>query len=45
LKRSLSCAFESGTGNRLPAPVTVDIVTGGVFEVDPAWITATGFTY
>jgi hypothetical protein len=41
-----SVTFESGTGNRLPAPVTVDIVnSSGVFEVDPAWITATGFTY
>ncbi len=41
-----SVAFESGTGNRLPAPVTVDIVnSSGAFEVDPAWITATGFTY
>jgi branched-chain amino acid transport system substrate-binding protein len=41
-----SVAFESGTGNRLPAPVTVDIVnSAGVFEVDPAWVAATGFTY
>ena len=41
-----SVAFESGTGNRLPAPVTVNIVTSsGVFQVDPAWIAATGFTF
>ncbi len=41
-----SVSFESGTGNRLPAPVTVDIVnSSGVFQVDPAWVTATGFTY
>ena len=39
-------SFEAGTGNRLPAPVTVDIVnSSGVFRVDPAWVTATGFTY
>lgn len=41
-----SVSFEPGTGNRLPAPVTVDIVNSkGVFEVDPAWIAATGFTF
>jgi hypothetical protein len=39
-------AFDSTTGNRLPAPVTVDIVdAAGTFHVDPAWVTATGFTY
>ena len=39
-------AFEATTGNRIPAPVTVNTVTSaGVFQVDPAWITATGFTY
>lgn len=39
-------AFDPATGNRIPAPVTVDIVNAsGVFHVDPAWITATGFTY
>jgi ABC-type branched-subunit amino acid transport system substrate-binding protein len=38
--------FEATTGNRIPAPVTVNTVTSaGVFQVDPAWITATGFTY
>ncbi len=39
-------AFDATTGNRIPAPVTVNTVTSdGVFQVDPAWITATGFTY
>jgi branched-chain amino acid transport system substrate-binding protein len=39
-------AFEATTGNRIPAPVTVNTVTSaGVFQVDPAWITATGFTF
>jgi len=39
-------AFEATTGNRIPAPVTVNTVTSaGAFQVDPAWITATGFTY
>ena len=39
-------AFDPTSGNRLPAPVTVDIVdNGGMFHVDPAWIAATGFTY
>jgi ABC-type branched-subunit amino acid transport system substrate-binding protein len=39
-------AFDATTGNRLPAPVTVNTVTSaGAFQVDPAWITATGFTY
>jgi ABC-type branched-subunit amino acid transport system substrate-binding protein len=39
-------AFQATTGNRIPAPVTVNTVTSaGVFQVDPAWITATGFTY
>ena len=41
-----SVSFEANTGNRLPAPVTVDIVTSaGAFQVDQAWVTATGFTY
>ena len=41
-----SVSFEAGTGNRLPAPVTVDIVDAkNQFQVDPAWISATGFTY
>ena len=39
-------AFDPTTGNRLPAPVTVDIVdASGSFHVDPAWMTATGFSY
>lgn len=39
-------AFDAATGNRIPAPVTVDIVdASGSFHVDPAWVTATGFTY
>ena len=39
-------AFDATTGNRIPAPVTVDIVdASGSFHVDPAWVTATGFTY
>lgn len=39
-------SFDPATGNRIPAPVTVDIVNAsGAFHVDPAWITATGFTY
>lgn len=39
-------AFDPATGNRIPAPVTVDIVdASGAFHVDPAWITATGFSY
>ncbi len=39
-------AFDATTGNRIPAPVTVTTVTSaGVFQVDPAWITATGFTF
>ena len=38
--------FDATTGNRLPAPVTVNIVTSaGAFQVDPVWITATGFSY
>ena len=39
-------AFDAKTGNRIPAPVTVDSVTAaGAFQVDPAWIAATGFSY
>jgi branched-chain amino acid transport system substrate-binding protein len=39
-------AFDATTGNRIPAPVTVDIVdASGAFHVDPTWIAATGFTY
>ena len=39
-------AFDSTTGNRIPAPVTVDIVdASGTFHVDPAWVSATGFTF
>jgi branched-chain amino acid transport system substrate-binding protein len=41
-----SVAFDPTTGNRIPAPVTVDIVDAtGTFHVDPAWVSATGFTY
>jgi|694.fasta_scaffold152125_1 branched-chain amino acid transport system substrate-binding protein len=41
-----SVAFDSTTGNRIPAPVTVDIVDdAGTFHVDPAWVSATGFTF
>ncbi len=39
-------AFDSATGNRIPAPVTVDTVdASGAFHVDAAWMAATGFTY
>lgn len=39
-------AFEATSGNRIPAPVTVNTVTSaGAFQVDPLWITATGFSY
>ena len=39
-------AFESGTGNRGPAPVTVDVAdASGAFHVDAEWVTATGFSY
>lgn len=39
-------AFDAKTGNRIPAPVTVDSVTAaGAFQVDPEWIAATGFSY
>ena len=39
-------AFEATSGNRIPAPVTVNTVTSaGAFQVDPVWITATGFSY
>lgn len=39
-------AFDATSGNRTPAPVTVDAVdSSGAFHVDPAWIAATGFTY
>lgn len=41
-----SVSFDAATGNRLPAPVTVDIVTSaGAFQVDQVWVAATGFTY
>jgi branched-chain amino acid transport system substrate-binding protein len=37
-------AFEADTGNRVPAPVTVNTVTNdGTFTVDPSWATAVGF--
>jgi len=39
-------AFDATTGNRIPAPVTVDTVdSSGAFHVDSAWMAATGFSY
>lgn len=39
-------AFEAGTGNREPAPVTVNKVdSDGKFTVDEAWATAVGFKF
>lgn len=46
-------SFDPPTGNRIPAPVTVNRVVGtigdrtnpAIFRVDPAWVEATGFTY
>lgn len=39
-------AFESPSGNRTPAPVTLNSVTSaGAFTVDQKWIQATGFSY
>lgn len=41
-----SVAFEMPTGNRTPAPVTVDITDAkGAFHVDADWMTATGFAF
>lgn len=39
-------AFEAGSGNRIPAPVTVDSVgTDGNYHVDQAWAASVGFAY
>jgi len=39
-------AFEADTGNRVPAPVTLNTVTNdGVFTVDPSWATAVEFAF
>jgi len=39
-------AFDAPTGNRIPAPVTVNIADAqGEFHVDQTWVTATGFTF
>ena len=39
-------AFEMPTGNRTPAPVTVNITDAkGAFHVDTEWMTATGFAF
>lgn len=39
-------SFERTTGNRLPAPVTVNVADAqGAFHVDLSWAIATGFSY
>jgi branched-chain amino acid transport system substrate-binding protein len=39
-------AFDATSGNREPAPVTVNLADAqGAFRVDQAWVTATGFTF
>lgn len=39
-------AFETPSGNRMPAPVTVDVADAtGALHVDASWVTAVGFTY
>lgn len=39
-------AFEAETGNRIPAPVTLNRVTDeGTFTVDDTWVEAVGFTF
>ena len=39
-------SFETPSGNRIPAPVTVDVSDAdGVLHVDRSWATAVGFTY
>jgi branched-chain amino acid transport system substrate-binding protein len=40
-----SITLVPGSGNREPATVTVDIVEGGAFTVDPAWAKAVGAPY
>lgn len=40
-----SATFDATTGNRLPAPVSVNRVdANGAFHVDPSWASASGFT-
>lgn len=39
-------SFEMPSGNRIPAPVTVDVSdANGVLHVDQTWATAVGFTF
>ena len=39
-------SFESPSGNRQPAPVTINLSdAGGNFRVDQSWVTATGFVF
>ena len=39
-------AFDATTGNRQPAPVTVNVADAqGAFHVDQSWVTATGFSF
>ena len=39
-------AFEAGSGNRIPAPLTVDSVgDDGSYHVDQAWAASVGFAY
>lgn len=39
-------AFEAGSGNRIPAPVTVDSVgDDGEYHVDQTWAASVGFAY
>ncbi|MBJ7382341.1 MAG: hypothetical protein JHC66_07105, partial [Acidimicrobiia bacterium] len=37
-------AFEASTGNRIPAPITVDLANSrGEFHIDKAWAEFTNF--
>jgi len=39
-------AFDADSGNRQPAPVTVNVADAqGAFHVDQSWVTAVGFTF
>ncbi|MFZ4669992.1 MAG: branched-chain amino acid ABC transporter substrate-binding protein [Microthrixaceae bacterium] len=39
-------SFESPSGNRQPAPVTINLAdASGNFRVDQSWVTATGFVF
>lgn len=41
-----SVAFETPSGDRVPAPVTVNSVTNeGTFSVDGSWVSAVGFSF